>query len=37
MSEISSDDRQAMRDSFARLLAEQAGDKALREANAAWL
>jgi len=34
MSDISSDDRQAMRDSFARLLAEQAGDKALREAMA---
>tara|TARA_R110001599_G_scaffold261350_1_gene461727 strand:+ start:1303 stop:2412 length:1110 start_codon:yes stop_codon:yes gene_type:complete len=34
MSEISSDDRQAMRDSFARLLAERAGDKALREAMA---
>jgi alkylation response protein AidB-like acyl-CoA dehydrogenase len=34
MSEISSDDRQAMRDSFARLLAERAGENALRESMA---
>ena len=34
MSEISTDDRSAMRDSFARLLAAQAGEKALREAMA---
>jgi len=34
MSEISSEDRLAMRDSFARLLAAQAGEKALRETMA---
>lgn len=34
MSEISTEDRNAMRDSFARLLGEQAGEKALREAMA---
>jgi alkylation response protein AidB-like acyl-CoA dehydrogenase len=34
MSEISSEDRTAMRETFARLLAEQAGDEALRETMA---
>jgi len=34
MTEISIEDRNAMRDSFARLLAERAGEKALREAMA---
>jgi len=34
MSDISTDDRTAMRETFARLLAERAGDKALREAMA---
>tara|TARA_R110000824_G_scaffold37553_2_gene115458 strand:- start:1790 stop:2899 length:1110 start_codon:yes stop_codon:yes gene_type:complete len=34
MTEISSEDRYAMRDSFSKLLAEQASEKALREAMA---